>query len=217
MQRGSTPPGRSTTSSTSSNIWHPVREELLAMAAEDLRVRSELAADGSLFRGYDLRMRAVHSANADRLAAILDRHGWPGERQVGRGGAEAAWLIVLHAIACPALQRRALGLLRAAVDRGDAPPLHPAFLDDRIRVFEGRPQLYGTQVDWDSAGCLSPLPVEDPAGLEARRRAIGLSPLEQQLSEQRAAAAREGERPPNDWAARQREMEAWYRDVGWRT
>ena len=97
MQRGSTPPGRSTTSSTSSNVWHPVREELLAMAAEDLRVRSELAADGSLFRGYDLRMRAVHSANADRLAAILDRPSasWLGRQEVRKchfpAGDERRW------------------------------------------------------------------------------------------------------------------------------
>ena len=46
---------------------------------EDHRVRAELAADGSLFDGYHPRMRAVHEANAERLAAILSERGWPGE------------------------------------------------------------------------------------------------------------------------------------------
>jgi hypothetical protein len=95
--------------------------------------------------------------------------------------------------------------------------LHAAMLEDRIRVFEGRPQLYGTQFDWDSTGQLSPLPIEDPSEVEARRRTLGLKPLEQQVNDVRAAAAREGERPPADWATRQREVEAWYRQVGWRS
>ena len=104
--------------------WDAIRGELLSMAEEDLQVRSELAKDGSLFEGYHPRMRATHDANATRLQSILDSLGWPGERQVGHEAAEAAWLIVQHAIAQPNLQRRALELLRVAVDHGDAPAAH---------------------------------------------------------------------------------------------
>jgi hypothetical protein len=90
-------------------------------------------------------------------------------------------------------------------------------LEDRIRTFEGRPQRYGTQFDWDSAGQLSPLPIEDPAALDERRKAQGLRPLGEEIERQRRAAAQDGERPPVDWGARQREREAWLRQVGWRT
>ena len=186
------------------------------MAARDLTVRDELAADGSLFHRYHPRMRAIHDANAARLAAIMDERGWPGEPQVGRDGAEAAWLIAQHAIAQPALQRAALAALREASERGDVPALQPAMLEDRIRAFEGRPQRYGTQFDWDAAGQLSPLPIEDPAGVDERRRALGLRPLEEEIAARRDAAVRGGERPPADWEARQRELGAWLRDVGWR-
>ena len=54
------------------------------MAARDRSVRAERAADGSLFHRYHPRMQAVHDANAVRLAAIMDEHGWPGEPQRGR-------------------------------------------------------------------------------------------------------------------------------------
>jgi hypothetical protein len=47
------------------------------MAAEDRRVRAELAADGSLFDGYHPRMAQVHRRNAARHEASLDGHGWP--------------------------------------------------------------------------------------------------------------------------------------------
>jgi hypothetical protein len=197
--------------------WRSIRRELLAMAGEDLRVRAELAADGSLFQGYHPRMQALHDGHAARLTTIMTRYGWPGEPQVGQDGAEAAWLIVQHAIAHPALQRRALTALLAAAARGEVPAAQAAMLEDRIRTFEGRPQLYGTQFDWDAAGELSPLPIEDLADLESRRRAVGLGPLEEEIQARRQAMAQSVERPPADWAARRREIETWLREVGWRT
>jgi hypothetical protein len=197
--------------------WTTVRDELLAMADHDLKVRAELAADGSLFQGYDARMQAVHDANAARLAAILDAEGWPGEHRVGREAAKAAWLVVQHAIAQPALQRRALELLQDAVHLGSAPAIHTAMLEDRIRCLEGRPQLYGTQFDWDVDGRMSPLPIESAEQVDARRHAVGLGPLAQEVRARRAAVAETQERAPLDWAARQREMDAWCRSVGWRT
>lgn len=180
-------------------------------------MRAELAADGSLFQGYHPRMRAVHDRHAARLARIMADHGWPGEPQVGPHGAQAAWLIVQHAIAQPMLQRRALNALQAAVARGEAPALHAAMLEDRIRAFEGKPQRYGTQFDWNASGELCPLPIEDPAGLEERRRAVGLRPLAEEIQAQRQAIQLSPEPSPSDWAARQREMEEWFREVGWRS
>ena len=53
------------------------------MAAADLALRAEFVADGSLFDGYHPAMRALHEANADRLAAIIAAHGWPGPDLVG--------------------------------------------------------------------------------------------------------------------------------------
>jgi hypothetical protein len=196
--------------------WTAIRDELLAMADHDLRVRAELAADGSLFHGYNARMQAVHDSNADRLAAILDAHGWPGEHRVGREAAKAAWLVVQHAIAQPALQRRALELLREAVRQGAAPALHAAMLEDRILCMEGRPQLYGTQFDWDPDGNMSPLPIESADQVDARRQAVGLGDLAHEVRARRAAVAESHEQPPGDWAERQREMDAWCRKVGWR-
>ena len=186
------------------------------MAAEDVRVREELAADGSLFESYHPVMEEVHRRNAARLAVILDERGWPGRTLVGEDGSAAAWLVVQHAIAEPALQRRGLKLLREAAARGEAPPVHPAMLEDRIRVAEGRPQLYGTQFDWDQNGEMSPEPIEDRAAVDDRRRAVGLDPLEAQTRRMRAGVALGKERPPRDWAERRRRMDEWARSVGWR-
>ena len=191
--------------------------ELLSMAAEDLRVREELARDGSLFEGYHPRMREVHERNAERLSAILHEHGWPGRSLVGEEAAQAAWLILQHAISRPPLQRHGLSLLKRAAAAREVPPVQLAMLEDRIRSNEGRGQLYGTQFDWDEHGELSPVPIEDEANVDARRREIGLGPLDEDIRRTRESAEREGERPPMDREAREREKENWLRSVGWRT
>jgi hypothetical protein len=193
-----------------------MKSKLLSMAAEDLRVREELASDGALFEGYHPRMREVHERNAMCLSAILDKQGWPHRSSIGKKAAEAAWLILQHAIGNPTLQRRGLELLRGAAEAGEASMLHVAMLKDRIRAFEGRDQLYGTQFDWDESGVLNPLPIEDEGNVDERRRRVGLPPLAQDIQKKREAAARSGERPPTDWGKRQREKEHWLRDTGWR-
>jgi hypothetical protein len=193
-----------------------LRAELLAMADEDQRVRTDLAADGSLFDGYHPRMELVHRRNAARLAAILDRNGWPDCAQVGPDGAHAAWLVAQHAIGDPPLQRRALQLMRSAAAQGEVSLVELAMLDDRIRVSEGRAQRYGTQYDWDIAGEMSPLPLEDPDHVDERRRAVGLGPLAEDTRRRRDYVRQTREHAPQDWHARQREMQQWYRTRGWR-
>src|SRR3989440_49082 len=186
------------------------------MGRGDLALLKDLARDGSLFQGYHPRMKALHHRQAPRLAALIAAHGWPGRWGGGGGGAGAAWLILQHAIGTPPLMRRGLTLLQGGVSEGEVSPLEVAMLEDRIRTFEGRPQRYGTQFDWDEHGRLSPLPLEDPAGVDARRRAIGLGPLAQDLRRRRGAMTRGPERPPADWGARKRAMDSWLRQVGWR-
>jgi hypothetical protein len=180
-------------------------------------VRDELAQDGSLYQGYDARMREVHERNAARLEDIVRAHGWPGIHLAGRDGAEAAWRIAHHAIALPHFQRRCLKLLQVAVARGDADAQHAARLDDRIAFNERRPQKYGTQFDWDEKGRMSPYTLDDPKAVDRRRRALGMTSLEEHIETMRETWRKSGEKPPADWHARQREIEAWSREVGWLT
>lgn len=193
-----------------------LQEELLAMQEEDLRVRAELVSDGSLFDGYHPRMEEVHVRNARRLEEICARHGWPGRTLVGEKGTEAAWRIVQHAISLPAFQRKCLELLQEAVANQEAPPWQPAYLLDRILVFEGKFQVYGTQFDIDEHDEMSPRPIEDPAGVNARRAAIGLDSIEERTGNMRAQARNEKQKPPADRASHVRKYHEWLKRVGWR-
>jgi hypothetical protein len=192
---------------------YELRDELLAMKEHDLRVRARLAADGSLFKGYHPEMEAVHRRNSAKLIEIIQQYGWPGSSLVGDDGAEAAWLIAQHAIGEPPFQRHCLTLLKAAAEAAEVPAWQAAYLEDRIRVIEGRKQLYGTQIDTGPDGEPLPFPIEDADCVDQRRSAVGLEPL--------AARLAKAERVPpveaHERARWQTDYEAWLRRVGWRS
>lgn len=188
-------------------------KELCALIARDDETRERLAADGSLFEhGYHPEMEAVHQANAARLRELVAEHGWPGWSRVGDEAASAAWRIVQHAIGEPDFQRAMLPVLAAAAAAGEVDPAEVAMLDDRIRVFEGRPQRYGTQYDWaDTLDAMVPMgTVDDPDTVDERRAAVGLPPIEWRRPPP------PDELPPVDLAERRRDYETWLRARGWR-
>jgi hypothetical protein len=158
-----------------------LREELARMVSVDQAVQqriNERAQAGQTIAPADFARRdSVFAANLERMRVILADHGWPGRHLVGEEGSHDAWLLLQHADRDTALQRTALDLLGRAVSAGDASGRDLAYLTDRVRVAEGRPQVYGTQLDYDARGCASPKPTENAADLDARRASVGLEPM----------------------------------------
>jgi hypothetical protein len=183
--------------------------ELISMKTEDLRLRDELARDGSLFDGYHPRMEELHKRNAKHLREIIAEHGWPGHSLVGEEAGDAAWMIVQHAIGEPEFMRSMLGLLRKEADRGEIKLKWVALLEDRIRMFEGRPQLYATNLNWNQRGELDLGGVEDPERLDRRRASVGLPPFCD-------PGPPPDEPPPKDPAEFHRRYLEWAQRVGWR-
>lgn len=191
-----------------------LRDELLAMQQRDHDTRAELLAGGRLYGDYAEQMQAVHNANAERLAAIIAVHGWPGRSLAGEDGARAAWLIAQHAIGTPGLQRGFRDRLAAAVAAGEATARQLAYLGDRIRFNEQRPQRYGLVLDWNAAGELD-CALEDPERVDEWRAAIGLPPFAEDRARHRAAVAAEGGRCPEDYDAYRARARDWARRTGW--
>lgn len=156
-----------------------LRAELVAMLAEDQRARTEGTFDGD-------------DARTERLREIIAEHGWPGISLVGEDGEDAAWAIAQHSDLEPAFQAEALVLLRAAVAADDASPGNLAYLEDRVAVGAGSPQLYGTQVACGESGPEPSTPIRDEATVDERRTAAGLAPLSDYLAEMAEICALDG-------------------------
>jgi uncharacterized protein DUF6624 len=188
-----------------------LRQELVAMKEEDLRVRKELADAGELGGPYVPRMEAVHVRNAARLRELIAEHGWPTEEIAGKDGAEAAWFITQHAIGEPDFQRSVLKLLQAAA--GKVPAWHAAYLEDRIAMQEGRPQRFASQwMDDPRDGLIRPWKLAEPENVNSLRASVGLDPLRPipepgpELSDEEQRRVKENQR----W------WEEWLSSKGWR-
>lgn len=154
------------------SIGNPeLRRELLSMMNDDQEVRTRDEQSEPL----GPEMRDIDAKHTARMKEIVDKFGWPGKSLVGIDGALAAWLLVQHADADPAFQRRCLKLMQSApaeeVSNSDL-----AYLVDRVRVNSGERQVYGTQF-WMVDGRLVPRPIEDEANVDRRRADVGLETM----------------------------------------
>src|SRR5579864_9156463 len=196
-----------------SMVNEALRQELVEMRSEDLSVREELLDSGQLSGTYVPRMEAIHIKNAARLRELIAEHGWPAEDIAGEDGAEAAWLIAQHAVGEPDFQREVLRLLRDCTAAGHCSTWHAAYLEDRIALYEGRPQRFGSQwVDDPRDGRARPWKLADPEHVNDLRASVGLRPLDPipdpgpDLPPEQQAAIRESQR----W------WEEWLASKGWR-
>jgi hypothetical protein len=123
-----------------------------------------------------MRMTEADAQNTMWLDEIIKQHGWPTKSLVGEDGAQAAFLIVQHSPA-PQFQKKCLELLEKAVGQNEADMINLAYLTDRIRIFEGKPQVYGTQGQTYADGLIIPCPIEDEEHVDERRQSIGLEPI----------------------------------------
>src|SRR5690606_27955393 len=144
-------------------------------------------------------MAKIHNQNAKILDEIIQTIGYPTVDKVGKEASAAAWLVIQHAIAQPDYMKNCVKLLEIAVRENEANTKNLAYLTDRVAVFEGKPQLYGTQFDWDEDGKLSPNPFDDLAKVNERRKAIGLNSLEEQTDIIRRRVKNENQSPPKDF------------------
>jgi len=170
-----------------------LRSEIAARVVTDQAVQQELSERIQAQQPVDApvaRRDSVFHANLEWMRVVLAQHGWPGRRLVGDEGSHGAWLLLQHADQDTALQHTALRLLEGAVRSGDASARDLAYLTDRVRVAEGRPQVYGTQLEYDSRGCASPRASEEPARIDARRASVGLEPVAQYVEKTMVALGR---------------------------
>ena len=105
---------------------------------------------------------SVDRENVKLLKKIVAEIGWPTIPKVGLGSMEAA-LIARHADKDVEFQAHCLQLMKdeARNSPGSVSLQDIAYLEDRVRVNQKRPQLYGTQFD-EKDGMPIPRPIENP-------------------------------------------------------
>ncbi len=195
--------------------YKSIAERIIDLRNADLELRDRLVKEGQLGEGYNQEMEELHNSNAHLLNDIIDTIGYPTIDKVGEEASEAAWLIIQHSIGQPGFMKKCKKLLEKAVSENQADPKNLAYLADRIAVLEGKPQLFGTQFDWDQNGELNPRRYDDVGEVNRRRQALGLNTLDAQTVLMRRQAEKENQSPPEDYEERKKTMDEWRKATGW--
>ncbi len=112
-----------------------------------------------------------------KAEAILKQYGYPGKSLVGESRQDDIWLIIQHA----PLEKQELyfPIIDAAAQKGEMRKSAWALLVDRIRMYKGQPQIYGSQVvREETTGGWKFHEIEDEANVNKRRAEVGLGSLE---------------------------------------
>ena len=154
----------------------PLRAQLQDIGQRDQDIRHEFLnayratpRNQTLIDSLAHQMQRIDSVNQAEICHILDTRGCVGSDLVGNA-CSVFWLVIQHAPV--ELQRRYFPLFVQAAQRGDLARENVAMMDDRIALFEGRPQRYGTQI---VEGKLYQL--LDPTKVDLWRQEMGMQPL----------------------------------------
>ncbi|MES2070142.1 MAG: DUF6624 domain-containing protein [Pseudomonadota bacterium] len=153
----------------SADMYAAAREELIQLRKEDQAIRQK----GNLTPADIIEMRAIDLRTSERLKEIIKQIGWPTTATVGKDASSAAFLIAQHAAHDRPLMDLAFSNIEAGYKAGTVPGVHYALMYDRLKMFDGLPQKYGTQIQSDAKSC-EVYKLEDPAKVDTYRREVGL-------------------------------------------
>lgn len=153
---------------TGSQKCQPFMDSLQIMAARDMAVRT-----GELSEERWKEVAAVDSANTAQLERLIAQYGFPTWSLVGFAASGQAWLIAQHSNL--AFLGEFLKSYRKAVKENDAEKSKLALMEDRHRMNEGRPQLYGSQLFGHNAF----FPISNIDGVDERRQSMDLEPIKE--------------------------------------
>lgn len=145
-----------------------------AMCEEDQRLRNLLDDDDADKDSLYAQIIRTDSLHVVRLKQLIDQYGFPTFDNVGHPGVNEVSLIAQHSN--PEFLHWFLEQARQALASENFDRNWIAYMTDRDLLFQGKPQLYGTQLQTID-GVTAFYPIEDVENLDARRRSMVLGPI----------------------------------------
>lgn len=158
-------------------------DKILKMAEQDQSLRMQWQEKGQ-DSDWTEKLKEIDEKHTRAMKNIVDDIGWPSISKVGSKASHAAWLLVQHVDQDVDFQKQCLESMKAEADT-EVSRRNIAYLTDRIRMNESRPQVYGTQyVKSESDPSLwEPYPVEDIENVDKRRKQMGMQSLQENTDE----------------------------------
>jgi hypothetical protein len=161
----------------------PLKRELAAIHESDQGPRRVMGPMQQRYQNGGPQLDSLYQQmklhdiqNEARVKAIIAQYGWPGPSLVGRAGSSTAFLVLQHSNL--ATIQEYLPLIRQAAEKGELSKGELALMEDRVLIFQQKPQVYGSQVRSNATtGKMEFFPIADEAHVDERRATMGLGTL----------------------------------------
>lgn len=152
------------------------------------RVNRDLAFRDSLIIAWDTdennltreiwnRQLENDSINLIRVTEIINKYGYPGKSLVGEEESTAVWYVIQHAPV--EIIKKYLPIIKEAAHNNELPARLVGMMEDRMLMYQGKEQIYGTQgsrITLKSGDYLWIIwPIKDPENVNKRRKEIGFN------------------------------------------
>ena len=160
----------------------PLLRELEKINDDDQSVRGGKSKDDE---NYAQRQHEMDAQNLIKIEAILQKYGWLGEDVVGNKGNNSFFSVLQHSE--PKTMEKYLPVIRKAATEKKAKPSQLALFEDRVNMYQGKKQVYGSQIRFtyndDGSRKCEVYAIEDPINVDKRRTEIGLNPITEYLKQ----------------------------------
>jgi hypothetical protein len=164
-----------------------IADEINLMAEHDQKIRADFYSSPieSRKEKYEDVIAPIDKKNTERIKQIIGEIGYPTISKVGKTASFNIWLLVQHS---PDQNFMADCLQLMQRDANDINPQNIAYLEDRVNMFQNKPQRYGTQLRQDpETGKLKLYTFTDIQTVNAARKSVGLGTIEEYLKANNAS------------------------------
>ncbi len=159
-----------------------LKRQLDSLMVEDQRYREYMSIKWKGKAAYDslwALQSPLDSMNLVFAERIIKTRGYPGKSMVGEPANETVWYIIQHSRKI----KEYFPVIKQAGEKGELPRYLVAKMEDRLLMWEGKEQLYGTQwvsipvydIGGNQIGISATVvwPIKDPDKVNERRKQAG--------------------------------------------
>jgi hypothetical protein len=156
------------------------REIMMSPQRKDSLAKAEKLTSKAVQQRIFDKMNQIDSANIKRIKQIINQYGYPGKSLVGEPTNEATWYVVQHSKNIAEF----FPMIEQAGKSEELPFRLVAMMQDRLLMYQGKEQVYGTQARCDNLPATATntqkpdcyiWPILDPIHVNERRKQAGFS------------------------------------------
>ncbi|RJR27099.1 hypothetical protein C4561_02945 [candidate division WWE3 bacterium] len=151
------------------NTFEQIKKTILDMKKVDQEMRNSPNID------WD-ELTKIDQKHTNILKEVVEKYGLIDIPRFGEEISKSAWLIVQHAPKSDIeFMEKYLYLMLSHQDK--VSPKNTALLEDRVNMYLGKPQVYGSQIKSNSEGKMEFYSIENIQEVDKRRFFVGLDTL----------------------------------------